>query len=103
MHHTELSSVTDPYLSKITRYIIWLGFMVSLAGLAACGESKGLGTSDFPTPEAEPCGDGCEDGFSCVPGIDENGDPAFLCINVHIRFCAPCMEDADCIDPLMPD
>ena len=103
MHHTELLSVTHPRLSKITQHIIWLSFMVLMASLAACGQSKGLGNTEFPTPEAEPCGEGCDEGFSCVPGIDENGDPAFLCVNVHIRFCAPCMEDSDCIDPLMPD
>ena len=57
----------------------------------------GLNEVDIPTPEAEPCGGDCPEGTVCVPIIDEEGTPTFACMDVHLRYCSPCLEDADCI------
>ncbi|MEC9465455.1 MAG: hypothetical protein VX834_06710, partial [Myxococcota bacterium] len=83
--------------------LLVLGMFVWVLCLTGCGQSRSVDGLAPSVPDAEPCGDGCPAGTSCVPGIDEDGNPSFLCIDVHNRYCAPCLEDADCIDPLQPD
>ncbi|MBT6434309.1 MAG: hypothetical protein HOK28_14520, partial [Deltaproteobacteria bacterium] len=77
--------------------------LVVVTGCNTRPTTGGLQGVEIPTPEAEPCGGDCPDGTICVPVIDENGEPAFACLDVHLRYCSPCLEDSDCIDPFMPD
>ena len=83
------------------------GTRLILSLLLVCGVGcnervAGLGTAD-PISEAVPCGGECPEGTTCAPIVDENGELIFQCIDVHLRYCAPCLEDADCIDDWMPD
>lgn len=77
--------------------------LLTVAGCNTRPSAGGLQEAELPTPEAEPCGGDCPEGTVCVPIIDEEGTPTFACLDVHLRYCAPCLEDADCVDPFMPD
>ena len=78
-----------------------LGLLLVLG--VGCNERvAGLGTAD-PISEAVPCGGDCPEGTTCAPIVDESGELIFQCVDVHLRYCAPCLEDADCIDEWMPD
>ena len=73
--------------------------------LAGC-ETRHVGSLspvETPVPDAQPCGEGCPDGTVCVPVINDDGEPIFSCIDVHLRYCSPCLEDNDCIDAYMPE
>ena len=95
------------YQSLYTVRALGLGALLAtaLAGSGCGGKHAGtnLSETEVTTPDAQPCGDGCPEGTTCVPTVDEDGNPVFKCIDVHIRLCAPCLEDADCNDSLMPD
>ena len=83
---------------------IFFLLLLSMAlGAMACSDRSVGGGLGAATPEAQPCGDGCPQGTTCAPIIAEDGTPTFACVDVHLRYCAPCLEDTDCIDPYMPD
>ena len=102
--HTFLSGFQKPgrFGSIFISACLLLGMVVA-TGCNTSPSASGLGQADIPTPEAQPCGGDCPEGTVCVPIIDENGEPTFACLDVHLRYCSPCLEDADCIDPFMPD
>ena len=78
-------------------------FLSVFLGAVGCSErTAGLGEAE-PVGEALPCGGDCPDGTTCAPIINSEGDLIFECIDIHLRYCAPCLEDADCIDEWMPE
>ena len=44
---------------------------------------------------APPCAAGCPAGWICAPGA---GHPTPLCLPAHLKLCAPCFEDSDCVE-----
>ena len=69
---------------------------------AGCGK-KVTPLGDAPVGEMQPCGEGCPDGYSCVPVFDDPQNPVFECIDDHQRYCAPCVSDEDCLHPWLAD
>ena len=68
--------------------------------LAACESrtSGSLGYVEPDTPDAQPCGEGCPEGQTCVPNLDEGGVAEFICLDNTVAYCAPCSDDLDCYD-----
>jgi hypothetical protein len=76
--------------------------MLLIFGVGCSDRVAGLGAAT-PVSEAVPCGGDCPDGTTCAPIVDDNGELIFQCVDVHLRYCAPCLEDNDCIDDWMPN
>ena len=73
---------------RSSTFLVFVALIWTLS-LAGCGQGRTVDGLAPSVPDAEPCGDGCPAGTSCVPGIDEDGNPSFLCIDVHnLFFCS---------------
>ena len=68
--------------------------------MAACESrtSGSLGYVEPDTPDAQPCGEGCPEGQTCVPNLDVDGVAEFICLDNAVAYCAPCSNDDDCYD-----
>ena len=78
-----------------------LAFLLGLVAMLAACESRtsgSLGYVEPDTPDAQPCGEGCPEGQTCVPNLDEDGVAQFICLENAVAYCAPCSTDDDCLD-----
>jgi CSLREA domain-containing protein len=52
---------------------------------------------------AEPCTDACPQGWSCASIELSDGEPVSVCVYEALMQCDPCLDDASCAHPLLPD
>ena len=61
----------------------------------------------LPSPEGMVCGlpcvDLCPEGWACHEVALGETDMAPVCVHLALNHCDPCMDDSDCVHPLLPE